>query len=178
MFRNLTCIAIVLACAPVLSAQAQELVSRTHVQNAVGVCQGALPSFEGAIRKRPLGINNEGSTPAFVSCTVNSEASYLAQVIQDFAILLTNRGPVTELTCTLVDGIAPATSGPLAGAFPPVYYPKTIAIPDGTAGGTSASIAWDLDDRPEGFIFPALSCLLPPGVEINFIQHLNDQIVG
>lgn len=35
---------------------------------AAGLCQGALPVMDSNLRKRPLGVANEGETPAFVSC--------------------------------------------------------------------------------------------------------------
>ncbi|MEP6635012.1 MAG: hypothetical protein ABJA62_12480 [Luteimonas sp.] len=153
------------------------LTSRTHVQSAVGLCQGALPSFEGALRKRPLAINNEGTTASFVSCTVDSEAAYAAQQVQDIAILFTNRGAATAVNCTLVDGIATATAGPLAGVGVPEFFPKTLNLAAGTAGGTHGKLGWNLTDKPAGFFLPAVSCLLPPGVEINFVQHIYDQLI-
>ena len=35
--------------------------------NAIDVCQGALPSFDADLRKRPLGIINEGASTAVVN---------------------------------------------------------------------------------------------------------------
>src|SRR5690606_41548022 len=40
--------------------------------NGSGVCQAALPNFEGQIRKRPLAIQNEGTATAFVTCSPTS----------------------------------------------------------------------------------------------------------
>ena len=50
-------LACVFASAPVIA----EPVPRSLTVNAAGACNGALPSFEGALRKRPTAISNEGA---------------------------------------------------------------------------------------------------------------------
>ena len=58
----------VTACTIVIAAAALHATPAraSHWSNAVDTCQGSLPSFEGALRKRPLAIVNEGTSNAFV----------------------------------------------------------------------------------------------------------------
>ena len=109
-----------------------ETVDRTQVQNGTGACQAALPNYEGNIRKRPLAISNEGSSPAFVSCSMKSDDYY--EALNGYnGVQLSNRGAAeANVNCTLV-----------AGGTVPVntasYFPKSIAVP---AGG-SVVMPWD-----------------------------------
>lgn len=70
---------------------------------ASGACRSALPVFEGQLRTRPLGVGNEGTANAFVTCNQHTEMA----VIQYnwIFVTLTSRAdvPVT-VTCTSVDG--------------------------------------------------------------------------
>lgn len=129
--------------------------------SATDNCQGALPSFEGAFRKRPLGINNEGASNAFLSCGLR--APLTGGQLNGVLVLFTNRGSAAAtVNCTLVDGVAL----PFPGA-PPVYIPKSVEIP----AGEFTVMAWgpaDNDDQP--YQIPSLSCSLPPGTEINVLQ--------
>ena len=68
MLRLRTTLVASLALAATLSVP--DARAGSTVQNAVGNCNGALPGFEGALRKRPLAIANEGTSSAFVSCTL------------------------------------------------------------------------------------------------------------
>ncbi len=38
--------------------------------NATAFCQTALPVFDGNVRKRPLAVTNEGTSNAFISCSI------------------------------------------------------------------------------------------------------------
>lgn len=133
--------------------------------NAVDVCQGSLPSFEGALRKRPLAIANEGSSSSFVSCSIRAP---LFEQVTGILVLFTNRIATTRtVTCTLVDGVAEPFPG-----YPPVYQPKPIAL----AAGAFGILAWDsaVDNGDEPYSLPNLNCSLPPGVEINVVQMNTD----
>ena len=80
---------------------------RFTMQNATADCQGALPSFEGALRKRPTGIVNEGGAAAFVTCSMQGEVRGSSNPITWFGIGISNRAaaPLT-VSCTAVLGIA------------------------------------------------------------------------
>lgn len=129
-----------------------------HGTNAVNVCQGALPNFEGSLRKRPLGVNNEGASTAFVSCSTHVDDG---EEIISVNVLFHNRNEGTaQVSCTMVSG--------LAQPFPqgtPVYLPKTFEI----AAGQPYVASWqkDTDNGGTPFYTANLSCALPPGIEIN-----------
>lgn len=128
--------------------------------SAVDNCQGALPSFEGAFRKRPLGINNEGASSAFVSCAIRADFD---DDLVGVGVLFTNRGAgAATINCTLVSGVA--LPAPFA---PPVMIPKSVSI----AANDFAVMSWSTGDNGgEPFALPNLSCSIPPGAEINVIQ--------
>lgn len=125
--------------------------------NASGRCQGALPSFEGALRKRPLALQNEGAAPAFVTC------SFLSDQMNDSVVSFglygrsVSGGEVT-LTCTGVLGYDTGT---------PVYSTKEVIL---DADGSQSSIYWDGADFG-GDINPgvpvSLNCSLPSGAALN-----------
>lgn len=79
----------------------------TTATSAVNNCQGALPSFEGALRKRPLGMANEGTSLAFLSCAALASSGSADVEVYEVAALFINRGSSTAtVNCTLVQGIA------------------------------------------------------------------------
>jgi hypothetical protein len=72
--------------------------------NGSGVCQAALPSYEGQIRKRPLAIQNEGTAAAFITCSPSS-LQYVP--MQDFGhgvFLANNSAASVTVNCTAVMG--------------------------------------------------------------------------
>ena len=129
--------------------------------NAVGYCQGALPSFDTEIRKRPLAVRNEGIAHAFVSCSVAYNAAGGNTTV---SVIMVNRNAVvTAVDCTFVDGLVAEVGAP---GFP-AYYPQSLALLPGEING----IAWEADDFDLTSFSPwaNLSCALPPGVEIAYI---------
>lgn len=145
-------------------------VDRVSTANAVGRCQGALPNYEGAIRKRPLALQNEGSTSVFVTCAFLSDQTNLA--VNDFGLYArTTTGIATTLNCTAVVGYDTGTVE---------YSAKSTELP---ASGEQESIFWDNADFPESGISPSLpvtiSCALPAGAGLNntyfdyVVQDLN-----
>jgi hypothetical protein len=128
-------------------------------------CNGALPGYEGALRKRPLGILNEGTTNAFVSCGVSVDERQNAG-INSAAIFLINRGTATQaITCTFIDGL-PSEFSAINPDLPlPNYRPKAVAV----LPGQVAAIQWtpgefELDQFS---IYGAFNCNLPPKTEIS-----------
>ncbi|HST44253.1 MAG TPA: hypothetical protein VLK29_03410 [Luteimonas sp.] len=134
--------------------------------NAIDVCQAALPSSEADLRKRPLGIINEGTATHFVSCSLRAPLGQLdggGVDVSQIILLLTNRASAAQpVACTLVDGVA----APFP-SFPAIYLPKTVDIqPNGFA-----VINWfDFETTAGRYRLPNLSCALPPGAEINIVQ--------
>jgi hypothetical protein len=149
-----------MATALAISALCAARAHATDWSNAVDVCQGSLPSFEGALRKRPLAIANEGSSSSFVSCSIRAPLD--SEVVTGVAVVFTNRSTATRtVSCTLVDGIAE----PFAT---PVFQPKPVALATGAFG----ILSWfqDADNGGDPYAIPNLNCSLPPGVEINVVQ--------
>lgn len=146
-----------------ITGQAEAQSFPTTATSAVNNCQGALPSFEGAFRKRPLGVANEGTSLAFLSCAALSPSTGDSEIYQVAALFINRGGASATVDCTLVDGIAlPFPS------FPPIYLPKSVAIP---AGAFSILVWNDVDDNGgDPFEIPNISCALPPGVEINLTE--------
>jgi hypothetical protein len=131
-------------------------VQRSAVVNAAGACQGALPSYEGSLRKRPTGIANEGSAPAFVSCSLTGE-DFALGTITVLSTFVNRSGADVDLTCTFVDGNVAELE-----VYPAAYYPQTITIGAGEGG----QMVWEATD--EAFTsLSNVSCSLPAGVEIN-----------
>lgn len=140
-------------------------IARDRFTHGVASCQAALPVFDGNIRKRPLGISNEGSTTAFITCgtddmTVNVAAFSFVQVS------VTNRGsgPVT-VNCSLVDGL-------YAGGL---TIPKSMTV----GAGASEPISWTGADNSDSFYaYPAVSCALPPGTELSYVRFNYNEEIG
>ena len=129
--------------------------------NAVDICQGARPSYEGALRKRPLAIANEGAMPAFVSCSIRASFD---EDITSIVLVLTNRGASSQaFSCTLVEGVALPYSG-----NPPVYQPDSTVIAAGDYGGLGWN--YNVDNGGHPYEIPNLNCSLPPGGELNVVQ--------
>ena len=125
------------------------------MQPAAANCVGPLPSFDANLRKRPAGILNEGSANAFLTCGMPNDvfASVWRVDAQFF-----NRGTQTvTITCTMAAGL------PWDAA---VYYVDDIQLPANSIG--FITFDRDVDNDGEYFQSPqAMSCVLPPKVEIN-----------
>jgi hypothetical protein len=125
--------------------------------NGAGICQAALPNYEGQIRKRPLAIQNEGSSPAFVTCSPTS-LQFAASSEFGHGVYLQNRSdsPVT-VSCTGVMG---------ASDWPAEYSAKSVEIGPESTG----SIYWASSDFPSNLADNSttfnLSCALLPGTGI------------
>lgn len=121
-------------------------------------CQGALPAFETAIRKRPLAVQNEGTIATYVTCSFEFDAY---EAIDNSALLLdtyfvNNTEGDVEVTCSAVTGWAGGSNE---------YVSSSVTIP---AGGTfeDANLFWFADDfagngMATGLV--SMSCRLPQG---------------
>ncbi len=145
---------------------------RQITTHPTGICQSALPVFDGNIRKRPLAVQNEGSGDAFITCSYPSGEGRFAggspttRVWQYMVNISAN--PVT-VTCTGVAG-SPASSFQVV---------KSVVVP---ANSSTAEISWFAADFPGApTTFPgngafSASCLLPPGagVRTSFVDSVED----
>ena len=146
--------------------------SRNVYSNATGVCQAALPAYEGQIRKRPLAIQNEGTASAFVSCSFAGTSTGVGGLrsIQSLHLFADNNSAVSvSLTCTLVDSISGYTTAP-------TFITKTITLP---ANSKLVQLQWyaGLDNDGDNFIWTVnTSCNLPVGVGLtaSYVEFAED----
>lgn len=139
--------------------------ARQFATNPTGICQGALPAFETAIRKRPLAVQNEGTQTAFVTCSFTSQGTFGASATNPTRVELylnSTSGAATPISCTGVTGYASSTTSQ--------YVIKNASAP---ANGGQTAVAWTAADFTPagGTTFPSglfsVSCSLPPGAAIN-----------
>lgn len=147
-----------------MPASADAAVSaRVFRSNPAGLCQGALPAFETAIRKRPLAVQNEGASSSFVTCSFTSQGSTSLSATNPTSVLVyfnTISGTDTEISCTGVTGYVSGTNE---------FVVKSATAP---ASGSQTSMTWNAADFagapaniPSGMF--SISCNLPPGAAIN-----------
>ncbi len=139
----------------------------TVSSNAVDMCNGALPGYEGALRKRPLAIANEANANAFVTCSFTN--GYNNAGIYDAVVFATNRGDsAATINCTFVNGVVPEVQQ-YAPDFPlPTYYPVSVELEP----GQFAPVAVLAENYGiETFATPLMNvnCSVPPGVELNLV---------
>lgn len=136
---------------------------RLFTTNPAGICQGALPVFETAIRKRPLAIQNEGATTTFITCSFASQGGANQDVRNPTEVLVyfnNTSGKAVSLSCTGVTGYA---------TRPGHYVVKEVKL---GADGAQGHLSWKAADFGEKEpYFPSglfsISCGLPPGAAIN-----------
>lgn len=150
------------ACAAALplAAQAQaRSIIQSQVMLSADNCQAALPAFDGNIRKRPMAMQNEGASAAFITCAFKGLPWDPRTVGNDVlgVALSTQTAQTVSVTCTLANGTRAADAG---------YVTKTKTVYPGIAN----LLLWT---PPEfgfsygtGLDFAAMSCSLPPGASI------------
>lgn len=145
------------------SHAAVEIIQNSNT--ATSICQGALPVFETNLRKRPLGVSNEGSQDSFISCsfTTSADGNQGVNIVRYFGGFFTNYTSTdVTVTCTGVQGFQ--------GREPTVYESQSVVVLANGAPGTPDT----------GYIFfgpgvgedpyyqnVSMSCALPPGVSLN-----------
>lgn len=124
-------------------------------------CQGALPNFEVGLRKRPLAVQNVGTTSMFVTCGFEFDAyeSISGALLVDAYFTNTTDAPAT-VTCTAVAGYE-------GGVTENVNL--SIEIPAGAGGDDGNLYVFDEDFESGAMAtgLVAFSCRLPGGVGIN-----------
>lgn len=138
--------------APAFAADEQHTLSASPADR----CQGALPSFEGSLRKRPLAVQNEGTSSAFITCAFAVESRQSLAGSQSLSTWFYNANATdVELTCTAVTGYQTGTNE---------YVSDSVTIP----AGEQDQIFWTDADFAEGIDgLVSISCNLPPGVGVN-----------
>ncbi|MEN1939986.1 hypothetical protein WCE41_01125 [Luteimonas sp. MJ246] len=143
------------------------------VAQATAICQGALPAFETRIRKRPLALQNEGGTNAFVTCSFNNPGNNSGgSRVTGFTVYLQNTSSARTVSCTGVNSDAGANGSDA------LYATKSIRVPRDQDGSTA------LDFEPGDFVAGAfvlpgdavsVSCNLLPGIGITSTVLVNNE---
>ncbi len=159
-------LASVLVC-PVEAAS----VERIKQSNAVGICQPALPAYDGQIRKRPRALQNEGTSMAFVTCAYTYNWAGDSRVDR-FVVNVNNKAAVPQsVTCTAVYGVE-GQQGVPANSI------KTMSV----APNNTGFFAWttvDFGNAPlPARLAVSVSCQLPPQSGINFGSIAYSEDVG
>lgn len=160
-----------LAAATMSSPVSAATATRNYFSHAVASCQSALPAFDVNLRKRPQGIRNLGPGGSFVTCD-SEQLNNLGASLTQLAVYFNNVSGADGVTvsCTLVDGVYDLTFG--VG-----FIPKTSAPM--AAGAFGGSISWTTaDNGSSNYTAPAVSCLLPQGVELSAYQTVLIEDVG
>lgn len=103
---KLTCLIIAVLASTLGASGKAAAVTQNRIdrQTPVNNCQAALPSFTG-FRLRTLGITNESTTSAFLSCSFSTDSSG-SPGNSEVDILFTNKGTANGgLTCTVIRGL-------------------------------------------------------------------------
>jgi hypothetical protein len=161
--------AVLLWTLPGMAANAAT-VQREEVRMSADGCQPALPAFDGAFRKRPLAMQNEGTSAAFVTCAFGTLPAVDTPTQKTVTVGFTNVTTTAKtVNCTLVDAHA--------GMLDPTFFPKSISVPP--AGSPVALLIWTgTINQNTPFMYPAASCSIPPGVGVQVLNHTYDEDVG
>lgn len=138
-------------------AGAQEYQSQLYITAAAGACQSALPVFDTMLRKRPLAVQNEGSSTTFVTCAVSNPSRHVGSPLRiaGHRVGLVNLSDVDVfVSCTQVVDL---------WASEHIYQVESETL---SAHGGSTLWFVDASDTTS-----AISCALPPGVGITTIAH-------
>lgn len=134
-------------------------IDRVTISQPTNYCQTALPVFDGNVRKRPVSVQNEGTSNAFVTCSWGIEVIDGTDSTGISAVEVyfhsTNAGSVT---CTGVAGWNGIQ----------VQSVKTLTLTGG--GQTVAPMRWTAADFPDGELGTGLfsaSCNLQSGQGID-----------
>lgn len=161
---NILCsvIAVVIAGAALTRASNANAANfRTYYVTATAACSGPLPAYDGALRRSPLGIRNQGNENVFISCSL--PADYVGDMtsgtvqpsFHNFGVI-----PAT-VKCTMVAGMREYGFG-------------SVAATTSVAASGDNQISWFSIDKHDIFGSYNFSCILPPNVEINTIIYQNN----
>ena len=143
-------------------------VTKVQTQNAASACTLSIPTTDTKMRPRATGFRNEGTTNQFVICgfDIDSVNPGFHSIRLGFASI---DGAAHSFNCTAMSRFNFSTSGQ--------YLTKTVDVPAG--GDTEFSIAdTDPDYDPAAYdLYPwgqSVTCTLPPGVAILYLQSSHD----
>lgn len=149
----------VAACAIVGGAAPADAASRVTLSNPTNYCQTALPVFDGNVRKRPVSVQNEGNSNAFITCSWGTDYYEGTEPTGiSTAEVWFHSTAAGSVTCTGVAG----WNGVQAQSV------KVLQLPGG--GQSDDAMIWTPADFPNGQMGTGLfsvSCNLQPGQGID-----------
>lgn len=150
-------------------------VQRDYLDHGGTTCRGARPVDANSLQFTPQGVRNIGSKPVFVTCDfdVGPNVPNLnpAVGIDDVAIAFLNLTSIdASVRCTMVSGILHVTTS----------SSKTTVAAAPQNGGAAGVLDWSAESDNGGnrIPAPALSCFLPPSVEISYTFLRTTEDVG
>lgn len=162
-------VAVAVACIFLTSAAHAATIEAKFKQNGAGACQGALPAFAGTLRARPLALQNEGTTDAFVTCSLPFDDDNGEGATEINAVFQNTTGAAITTSCTLVDGSLRIGT--------PYYVVKSVSIgANGTAELTF--LANDYANPSTLITRPNLSCQLPSGLGLAYVYFYGPRQIG
>lgn len=144
--------------------------SRDKLSHGSANCQSALPAFDVNLRKRPQGIRNLGPGSSFITCDSESIDNAPPLGATRVGIYFTNVSGANGVSvdCTLVNGFFAGNTF--------TFLPKTSTA---MGVGDIGSVSWTpVDNGGTSYSAAAVSCLLPPGVEISVVQYVYPEDIG
>jgi hypothetical protein len=162
----LSCAAAALA-SPTLRAAT---IERQEVRLSADVCQPSRPGVDSTFRRRPLAMQNEGTSTAFLTCAFGGVFNGVpSQKTLSVGFTNANPSPVT-VSCTLVDAHD--------GVINPEFFTKSISV--AAAGSPVTLLQWSAvaDNEGVNFTYPAVSCAIPAGIGVQVTLHTFDEEIG
>jgi hypothetical protein len=172
--------ALVVVSATAFSAPSQAaMVYRSEMSHGSVACRGTTPSYNNMLLTRSDGRWNSTVNPSTVLCGGTGTPMNNDGDVVVFEVGLSNVGnpgaASVTINCSLVDGLG------AAGGTATVLYPKTVTI----AAGDVAYLDWDGNDTggtrwDDGahYIYPAVSCTLPPKAQISYSAIIYQEEIG
>lgn len=155
VYLGFSVLGLAFAMAPVSTASA----SVQYLHGSTAACVGALPAYQTSLRFSPYALINNGTANTFVTC---SGTNLLSNPIEIVAVWFTNNtGASVDIDCTLATGV---------NAIRDTTVPKTQTY----ANGASGYLLWNYTTDNAGVTWnyvPAVSCILPPGVSLDFLTY-------
>lgn len=153
------------------TARADEVL-RYDFQGAAAICQAATSEYAAHLRSRPLGLVNEGTTPAFVSCALNGDPRPGARGAMKVLVEVGATAATSGVSCTFVDGLQQG------GTVDAVYRTKSTVV---NGGGRGVALTWqpsEIAGAPEHIVRPAVQCVLGAGAALHYLSVTYDEDIA
>lgn len=154
----LPCLALALA-AGLAAPQARAVeVVKYYAMHAPAHCQSTLPAQDLSLRRRPLALANESAQTVFVACSFENLPD-ASEKVMGFELAFRNRTAISrEVKCTMVQGWGDIFTSPFS------IVSRNVNVRANSSARFYFSPATETFGIP--FTLPAVSCALPPGVDI------------